>query len=200
MRGAARRLAAVRVLAALCLVATCGCNWGVDLGKYADFFAMRPDEQLEVFHEYSLEEQVDIYLLNQRLFHHGSFASEVAQNGASVVPILTKRLAGPEPGKRKLESEREKYDILIVFSSMQAGRSYPVSADPELMRLLDESASSIGNELLRSQALQLIEGIRTSEERRNGPFFRKLKGTLGDIKTEMKNHRGNPRKPEGQAP
>lgn len=64
----------------------------------------------------------------------------------------------------------ETYDILFLFSVMQADQSYEVAADPALMRLLDQSASSLEDERFRDQTLHFVETIRTSGETRNGPF------------------------------
>ena len=161
---------AVQVLAFMRLAATCGCNRLADFGDYQDFFALPSDQQLEAIQEYPLEAQVDIYLLNQRLFHRMTFVGEIAENRADIVPILRRRLAAPESRKAEWELTAETYDILFLFSVMQADQSYEVAADPALMRLLDQSASSLEDERFRDQTLHFVETIRTSGETRNGPF------------------------------
>lgn len=141
-----------------------GCNWGVDLGNYEDFFALPANQQVEALREYPPTAQVDIYLLNERLYHRMSLAGEVAKNGTVLLPILRARLAAPESGRAKWDLAMETCDILWLLSVVQRGGYYDVAGDVECMGILNESAASIEDEYFRDRALDFVETIRRSAD------------------------------------
>jgi hypothetical protein len=109
------------------------------------------EKQLEI-HKYSLEEQLDIYLAGEHMSHGSGLWFELARNGESMVPTLTKRLA-------TVKSNKEKVRLLYLFVIMDSANIYSAKDDPELMRKLDEAAASVGG-LFRDQAVDYMNRIR----------------------------------------
>jgi hypothetical protein len=145
-----RKVAALLVAVAACCSVACQDDC---VGKYQDFFLLRPSERWEELSKYPLDEQIDIYLIDRECVKSGVFLGPpLASNGPQVIPLLRKRL-------RATNSDYRKRYLIAAFTSIQAVGVYQVAGDDKLMSELRQAALTIERDDLRAFALSDLESI-----------------------------------------
>ena len=144
----------------------------IDYSQYEEFFRLDMDEQEEAIKGYSLDDQVEIYLISERWPERPTLALALAENGAKIIPALTGRLT-------QAQNAWDKIALLNVFRSMEAMGSYSVAADDTLMQMLDREASSISDDSDREFAIRTVDAIRGMDERSESPFIQNLREQFG---------------------
>ena len=123
-------------LSFLLLAALAGCQ-----PEFGDDFVRKPYlEQDRLILNYSLEQQVDLYLKVMLETHppNMGLANSVASHGAEIVPILRERLATEDDGS--FGQDFNKMNLFSVFWRMQVFGHYPVASDGKIMNLLKRQA------------------------------------------------------------
>lgn len=122
--------------------------------KYQEFFRLPLYRQGQEIKNYSIEEQIDIYLYAVQKKHPPvlGFAYDIARSGAAAVPIVIQRL-------RDAQSDLTKADLIYVFEAMAVLGSYDVKGDPEVMRALKEAVSTMRWEATKERSQASIQVI-----------------------------------------
>lgn len=148
------------VLAAVLIIA--GCSFAAcsglrdECGPWVDTFFQRPlKEQIATFDSYSLQNQYQIFICGNQAIHPPAIylATPFAKQGAAAVPLLEKELA-------QAHSDQTVRDIVLVFAEMQRQRSYDVSKDTSLMRLIAKKVNGMHDPEWKAVAQGNVDKIR----------------------------------------
>ena len=155
-------------VALLCLVGGCGFNEMIYRASHSAFFSMSPAERDAAWSQYSLSQQLDLYLEAMKFEPPDAFGltRKVASNGTKMVPIIVQRLEKGRSGDREAL-----FELLIVISSDYCD----LGGDPQLMAKLELLAGSIRDERDREKAEESVEKIAI----RNYPVSYQLTLLLG---------------------
>ncbi|WP_155950980.1 hypothetical protein [Rhodanobacter sp. OR87] len=95
-------------------------------------------ERIATFDSYDLGSQYEIFICGNQVIHPPAIylAESFAKEGAAAVPLLKKKLA-------QADDDLTVRDIVLVFAGMQRQRSYDVSKDADLVRLIVEKLNGM---------------------------------------------------------
>jgi hypothetical protein len=120
-----------------------------------NFFNKERGTRLERLRQYSLEDQY-------RIFRYGSdvieppvleLADPIAERGAEAVPFLRSKLSART-------DDLTVRDILSIFESMQASKSFNVKSETSLMKMLTSKVLHIENREWKIVCLEILERIK----------------------------------------
>ncbi len=136
--------------------------------EYEEFFKLPLRQQHREIHNYPLDKQIEIYLIEVstgRPPDYG-FAYDIASNGEIAVPFLVERLKNEQ---RELNQEDIIRDIIYVFEKMAELHSwgvehdlyieYDVKSDKEIVSLVEELVSSMQEPLPRERSEKSLDVI-----------------------------------------
>jgi hypothetical protein len=105
------------------------------------FFRLPVTQQLKEFQAYSVERQYDVYICGNQTMHPPAvyLATTLASRGGEAVGFLKERL-------EMARDDRTIRDLVRVFTEMNRLKTYDVSGDKALMRMLVEAVSRMTNE------------------------------------------------------
>ena len=121
------------------------------------FFKNPPATRVERMGQYSLDDQY-------RIFRYGSdkfeppimgLARPIAEKGKTVIPFLLGKLS-PQPDDVTVR------DVLVVFETMSAIKSYDVKSDRVVMDALRSSVSAMKDEGWRKVGSQMLQRIESN--------------------------------------
>lgn len=118
-------------------------------------------EQASAIRDYPLEKQVELYLAAMMRKHPSdpALASVVAENGAAIVPILSRRLSEHEG-----DGDIEKTRLVDVFVRMQRLGTYDVASDKKLMKVLEQQVAGIEGKFWKELSDEFLQRIRTHQK------------------------------------
>ncbi|WP_157798683.1 hypothetical protein [Dyella ginsengisoli] len=147
------------IIAASLLVAGCGFAANSHLRNtcdpWLDTFYKKPlRERIDTFDSYDLGSQYQIFICGNQVIHPPAIylAESFAKEGGGAVPLLKTKLV-------QADDDLTVRDIVLVFAEMQRQRSYDVSKDADLVRLIVEKVNGIHDPEWKAIAQENLDKI-----------------------------------------
>ena len=141
------------VVFGLLLASLIGCTEAPD----DPFFRLDYAQQMTAIRDsYTPGEAIDLYLQAMTYYrpHPSWLAMNLAMRGEELLPELRRRLAD-QAGLSSVDA----HNLIELLYLMESGRHYEVSADPSLMKLIDDCAARIQEPGVRGQAERFKDRI-----------------------------------------
>jgi hypothetical protein len=128
---------------------------GYDCSELTENFYGKPLKiRIAEFGNYELEKQYAIYICGNQFIEPPAtyFAEPFAREGSKVVGFLKAKLS-------QTNDDGTIRDLILVFTEMSRQKTYAVSADRDLMKLMGASVARIKNDGWRQTTEQMLSEI-----------------------------------------
>ena len=138
-----------------CVIAAEQTPWHAHKNVVDAFYTKSLKERISAFPRYSFDDQYAIYLYGNQVQHPPAIylADPFAARGQSIVLPLSDRL-------KAATDDLTIRDIVMVFSAMSRDKTYNVSGDERLMKLLRESAERMKQSGWKQIVEKEISGLK----------------------------------------
>jgi hypothetical protein len=127
-----------------------------------NFYDKAYDQAGSRFEEYSLRDQIKIYLYGMQVITPSTpvLSRPIAERGQAAIPAILNELS-TNPSEQNIK------DLMVIFETMERLGSYDVRHDKALIQKLDDYVASMKNGIWRGYTKEKLNQIKKSHSEEN---------------------------------